>query len=77
MMDCSERGNGNVSTRCVRRNKFGIPATCFAQSGPDLEGKKYNINQKLLSFCFENFCLQSADIIHGRTVRYHLLSCLI
>jgi len=37
MMDSSERANGIVSTQYVRRNKFGIPATCFAQSGPALE----------------------------------------
>jgi hypothetical protein len=39
MMDCSERGNGIVSTQYVEGNNFGIPATCFAKSGPDLEGK--------------------------------------
>ena len=55
MMDCSERGNGNVSTRCVRRNKFGIPATCFAQSGPDLEGKKYNKIRNCLIFVLKTF----------------------
>jgi hypothetical protein len=55
MMDFSERGNGIVNTQYVGWNNFGIPATCFAQSGPDLEGKCTIQIGNCLSFALKTF----------------------